>query len=227
MDDQIKDFRKFYQSYGQRKSMTEFDDFTTKMYQNPYILEEREMNVTQLDVFSRLMAERMIFFIGEVEAVSCSIISAQLMYLNSIDEDTDITININSPGGVVYDGNSLIDTIGAINAPVKTVNIGLAASMGLVILSAGRKGKRIGLPHAKYLLHQPLGGADGPLADIEISYQQLKLAKEELYEFMAQRTGQTKEKLIELSPRDYWFGSEKALEYGFIDEIQQIDWSKK
>lgn len=225
-----KDFRKYYLSMNPYGGDV-FDDYAKKFVNqmSPYILEEREMHVTQMDVFSRLMADRQIFFTEDVNNVSCSIVIAQLLYLNSISQTEDIVLNIASPGGAIDYGMGLIDTIGYIDCDVKTVNLSLAASMGLVLLVAGKKGKRISLPNARFLLHQPLisGGLSGPVDDIKIEAEQLELMREKLYSFMGMRTGHTIDELKAMAPRDYWFGAEDALKLGFIDEIQKIDWSKK
>lgn len=225
-----KDFRKYYLSMNPYGGDA-FDDYAKKFVNqmSPYILEEREMHVTQMDVFSRLMADRQIFFTEDVNNVSCSIVIAQLLYLNSISQTEDIVLNIASPGGAIDYGMGLIDTIGYIDCDVKTVNLSLAASMGLVLLVAGKKGKRISLPNARFLLHQPLisGGLSGPVDDIKIEAEQLELMREKLYSFMGMRTGHTIDELKAMAPRDYWFGAEEALKLGFIDEIQKIDWSKK
>lgn len=227
-----KDFRNYFKSLHPFQ-MTAFDQHVKKTeitaHLNPYILEEREMHVTQMDVFSRLMAERQIFFVDEVNSTTCSIVIAQLMYLNSVSETEDIVLNIASPGGSIDAGMGLVDTIGTIKCDVRTVNLSLAASMGLVLMVAGKKGKRVSLPNARFLLHQPLisGGLSGPNADIQIEAAQLQLMKDKLYDFIGMRTGHTREELENMAPRDCWFGAEEALKLGFIDEIQQIDWSKK
>ena len=228
-----KDFRNYFKSI-KPFHMTEFDSYMGRKAEikdqlSPYILEEREMHVTQMDVFSRLMAERQIFFVDEVSSTTCSIVIAQLMYLNSVSTTEDIVLNISSPGGSIDAGMGLIDTIGFIDCDVKTVNLSLAASMGLVLMVAGKKGKRVSLPHARFLLHQPLisGGLRGPVDDIQIEADQLQLMRQSLYEFIGMRTGHTIDELKQMAPRDYWFGSEEALKLGFIDEIQNIDWSKK
>lgn len=221
-----KDFRKFYGSLpGSR--MTVFDDIV-KSYQNPYILEEKELHVTQLDIFSRLMIDRQIFFASQFTDETCSVAIAQLLYMDSQSKE-DITINIMSPGGSCSAGLGLVDTIGRIESDVRTVNIGSAYSMGLVLLVAGKKGKRVALPHSRGLLHQPLisGGIEGPSDDIQIQAEEMKKLKADLFGFIGQRTGHTLEEITEMAPRDRWMSSEEMLNFGFVDEIQKIDWSLK
>ena len=227
----ISDFEKYFKSLNPFKA-SGFEDYVKKVNgtMSPYILEEREMHVTQMDVFSRLMADRQIFFMTEVDDLSCSVVIAQLMYLNSIDKNSDITINIASPGGVISSGMGLVDTIGLIDCDVRTVNVSMAASMGLILLVAGKKGKRVGLENARYLLHQPLisgGGISGSSDAIQIEAQQIQILKDKLFDFVGIRTGHTREELTEKARNDFWFDSNKALELGFIDEIQKPDWSKK
>jgi ATP-dependent Clp protease protease subunit len=220
------DFRKFYGSLpGSR--MTVFDDMI-KGYQNPYILEEKELHVTQLDIFSRLMIDRQIFFASEFTDETCSVAIAQLLYMDSQSKE-DITINIMSPGGSCSAGLGLVDTIGRIDSDVRTVNIGSAYSMGLVLLVSGKKGKRVALPHSRGLLHQPLisGGIGGPSDDIQIQAEEMKKLKDDLFGFIGQRTGHTLEEITEMAPRDRWMSSEEMLNFGFVDEIQKIDWSLK
>jgi ATP-dependent Clp protease protease subunit len=201
MNEIEKDFRKFYRSLPNSR-MSAYDQII-KGYQNPYILEERELHATQLDIFSRLMIDRQLFFASEFTDESCSIAIAQLLYLDTVSEE-DITINIMSPGGSCSAGLGLIDTIGRINSDVRTVNIGSAYSMGLVLLVAGKKGKRVALPHSEGLLHMPLGGAQGPCDDIEITATNIKRTKKTLFEFIGKRTGHTLEEITEMAPRDKW-----------------------
>jgi len=222
------DFRKFYTGLNPRGGMV-FDDVMKKTgYQNPYILEERELHATQLDIFSRLMIDRQLFFATEFTDETCSIAVAQLLYLDTISEE-DIVINIMSPGGSCSAGLAFIDTIGRINSDVRTVNLSSAYSMGLALLVAGKKGKRVALPHSEGLLHMPLisGGISGPQADIEIQANNLKKTKETLFTFIGERTGHTYKEIEEMAPRDRWMDAQELLKYGFVDEIQKIDWSKK
>jgi ATP-dependent Clp protease protease subunit len=222
-----KDFRKFYSSLGGAR-MSVFDDVMKKGYQNPYILEERELHATQLDIFSRLMVDRQLFFATEFTDDTCSIAIAQLLYLDTVSEE-DITINIMSPGGSCSAGLGLIDTIGRIKSDVRTVNISSAYSMGLALLVAGKKGKRVALPHSEGLLHMPLisGGISGPQADIEIQANNLKKTKEILFKFIGERTGHTAKEIEDMAPRDRWMDAKEMLKLGFVDEIQKVDWSKK
>jgi len=213
------DLRKFCLSQG--VNMSVFDS-----YHNPYILEERDLHVTQLDVFSRLMIDRQIFFTGEVNDDVCSIMIAQLLYLDSIGNE-DITINIASPGGSVSAGMGLVDTIGKIKSDVRTVNLSSAYSMGLVLLVSGKRGKRVALPHSRILLHQPLGGAKGPCDDVLIEAEQMKLIRDDLFEFIGMRTGHTKEEISLMAPRDRWMDAKESLDNGFIDSIETVDWTKK
>lgn len=192
-------------------------------YMNPYILEERKLNVTQMDVFSRLMRDRIIYFTGPVDEDSVKVIVAQLLYLDSV-EKKDITLYIDSPGGSVLSGYGLLDTMQFVGSPVSTVNMGLAASMGAMTLMCGNRGKRKSLPHARTMIHQPLGGARGQASDILIEAEQIRQIRTELYEIIAQRTGQDIEKIKEDADRNYWMTAPEALEYGIIDEIININW---
>jgi ATP-dependent Clp protease protease subunit len=191
-------------------------------YQNsltPYIMEERALNVTQVDVFSRLMMERVIFLGTEINDSVSNIIQAQLLYLESIDEESPIQIYINSPGGSVYSGLGIYDTMQYIKPEVSTICTGLAASMGAVLLCAGSKGKRFALPHSRIMIHQPLGGAEGQASDIEITAKEIGKLKNELYEIISNHTGQTVKKVHADSDRDYWMKSIEAKKYGMIDAI--------
>jgi ATP-dependent Clp protease protease subunit len=191
-------------------------------YQNsltPYIMEERALNVTQVDVFSRLMMERVIFLGTEIDDSVSNIIQAQLLYLESIDEESPIQIYINSPGGSVYSGLGIYDTMQYIKPEVSTICTGLAASMAAVLLCAGSKGKRFALPHSRIMIHQPLGVAEGQASDIEITAKEIGKLKNELYEIISNHTGQTVKKVHADSDRDYWMKSIEAKEYGMIDAI--------
>jgi ATP-dependent Clp protease protease subunit len=191
-------------------------------YQNsltPYIMEERALNVTQVDVFSRLMMERVIFLGTEINDSVSNIIQAQLLYLESIDEESPIQIYINSPGGSVYSGLGIYDTMQYIKPEVSTICTGLAASMAAVLLCAGSKGKRFALPHSRIMIHQPLGGAEGQASDIEITAKEIGKLKNELYEIISNHTGQTVKKVHADSDRDYWMKSIEAKKYGMIDAI--------
>jgi ATP-dependent Clp protease protease subunit len=212
----MTDFEKFARSKGV-SSMT-LDGFVKSGYINPTILEERKMNVTQMDVFSRLMQERIIFLGTDIDPDVANILNAQLLWLDSMGED-EITMMINSPGGYCYDGLSIIDTMNYIQSPVTTQCVGMAASMGAVILSAGEKGHRFALPHSRVMIHQPLGGAHGQATDILIEAEQIKILKNELCGILAENSGQTLEKVLEDCERDHWMIAAEAKEYGLIDDI--------
>lgn len=187
-------------------------------YVNPTIIEERTMHVTQMDVFSKLIQERQIFLGTGIDSDVANIINAQLLYLDSVSDD-DITILVNSPGGVCYDGLSIIDTMNYVGSDVGTMCTGLAASMGAVILSNGEKGKRFALPHSRVMIHQPLGGARGQATEIEIEYQQIMILKKELCGILAENSGQPIEKVLEDCERDHWLIAKEAKEYGLIDDV--------
>ena len=221
----MKKFRKY--CLGRKGiSMSVVDDFMKKGYQNPYILEERELHATQLDIFSRLMMDRQLFFADEFTDDTCSIAVAQLLYLDSVSKD-DITINIMSPGGSCSAGLGLIDTIGRIESDVRTVNISSAYSMGLALLVAGKKGKRVALPHSEGLLHMPSGGVSGTSDDIQIVASNIQRTKDILFSFIGERTGHTAKEIEEMAPRDRWLSASELLDLGFVDEIQKIDWTGK
>lgn len=188
-------------------------------YMNPYILEERQLNVTQMDVFSRLMMDRIIFLGTQVTSQSANIIQAQLLYLDSVDPEKDISIYINSPGGSVYDGLGIYDTMQYINSDVSTICTGMAASMASVLLVAGEKGKRFALPHSRVMIHQPMGGIQGQASDIEITAREILKLKEELYRIISDHSGQPYDKVYADSDRDYWMTAQEAKEYGMIDKV--------
>lgn len=188
-------------------------------YMNPYILEERQLNVTQMDVFSRLMMDRIIFLGTQVSDTSANIIQAQLLYLDSIDPEKDISIYINSPGGSVYAGLGIYDTMQYISSDVSTICTGMAASMAAVLLVAGEKGKRFALPHSRVMIHQPMGGIQGQASDIEITAREILKLKEELYRIISDHSGQPFEKVEADSDRDYWMIAREAKEYGMIDKV--------
>ena len=189
------------------------------MGMTPNIIEERQMNIAIFDVFSRLMMDRIIFLGTAINDQVANIIQAQLLFLESTDASKDIQIYINSPGGSVYAGLGIYDTMQFIKPDVATICTGMAASMGAVLLCAGEKGKRSGLPHSRVMIHQPLGGAQGQASDIEITAREILTLKKELYEIIAKHSGQPYEKIEEDSDRDYWMKADKALDYGMIDEI--------
>ncbi len=191
----------------------------TADYINPDILEERQLNVTQMDVFSRLMMDRIIFLGTQVTDQSANIIQAQLLYLDSVDPDKDISLYINSPGGSVYAGLGIYDTMQYINSDVSTICTGMAASMAAVLMVAGEKGKRFALPHSRIMIHQPLGGIQGQASDIEITAREILKLKDELYRIIAGHSGQPFEKIEADSDRDYWMTAAEAKEYGMIDKV--------
>lgn len=185
----------------------------------PNIIEERQMNIAIFDVFSRLMMDRIIFMGTAVNDQVANIIQAQLLFLESTDASKDIQIYINSPGGSVYAGLGIYDTMQLIKPDVATICTGMAASMAAVLLCAGEKGKRSGLTHSRVMIHQPLGGAQGQASDIEITAREILTLKEELYKIISKHTGQDYDKVYEDSDRDFWMKADKALEYGMIDEV--------
>jgi ATP-dependent Clp protease protease subunit len=185
----------------------------------PYIIEERPMNMTQMDVFSRLMMDRIIFLGTGINDQVANIINAQLLFLESVDPKKDIQIYLNSPGGSVYAGLGIYDTMQFIKPDVATICTGMAASMGAVLMCAGAAGKRSALKHSRVMIHQPLGGAQGQASDIEITAREIQKLKKELYEIIAHHSGQTYEKVWEDSDRDYWMTAEESKAYGMIDDI--------
>ncbi len=185
----------------------------------PNIIEERQMNVAIFDVFSRLMMDRIIFMGTGINDQVANIIQAQLLFLESVDAKKDIQIYINSPGGSVYAGLGIYDTMQFIKPDVATICTGMAASMGAVLLCAGAAGKRSALPHSRVMIHQPLGGAQGQASDIEITAREILTLKDELYNIIAKHSGQPFDKVYQDSDRDYWMKADRAKEYGMIDEV--------
>ena len=185
----------------------------------PYIIEERQLNVAQMDVFSRLMMDRIIFLGTAIDDTVANIITAQLLFLESSDASKDIMIYMNSPGGSVYAGLGIYDTMQYITPDVATICTGMAASMGAVLLCAGTKGKRSALKHSRVMIHQPLGGAQGQASDIEITAREIKKIKNELYQIIADHSGKPFDEVWKDSDRDYWMIAEEAKEYGMIDEV--------
>lgn len=209
------DFKKFANAQN-------ISSMTLSGYKNsltPYIMEERELNVSQIDVFSRLMMERIIFLGTPIDDQVSNIIQAQLLYLESIDNSKPIQIYINSPGGSVYSGLGIYDTMQYIKSDVSTICTGLAASMSAVLLCAGTEGQRFALKHSRIMIHQPMGGVEGQASDIEIVSKQIKMLKVELYEIMAHHTKKAFKTIESDSDRDYWMTSAEAKEYGMIDTI--------
>ena len=188
-------------------------------YISPTIIEERQMNVASMDIFSRLMMDRIIFLGTGINDYVSNIIQGQLLFLESSDATKDIQIYINSPGGSVYAGLGIYDTMQYIQPDVATICTGMAASMGAVLLCAGAEGKRTGLKHSRVMIHQPLGGAQGQASDIEITAREIQKLKKELYDIIANHSGKPYEKVWEDSDRDYWMTSTEAIAYGMIDEV--------
>ena len=214
--DYSKEFKKYSIKHHGINSLY-YDKIVGSM--TPYIIEERQLNVAQMDVFSRLMMDRIIFLGTAINDSIANIIQAQLLFLESTDKDKDIQIYINSPGGSVYAGLGLYDTMQFINPEVATICTGIAASMSAVLLCSGQKGKRSGLEHSRVMIHQPLGGAQGQASDIEITAREIIKLKKELYEIIAKHTGQKYDKVYDDSDRDYWMKAPEAKKYGMIDEV--------
>jgi len=188
-------------------------------YISPSILEERQLNVTQMDVFSRLMMDRIIFLGTEINDYTANVIQAQLLYLNSSDPDRDIHLYLNTPGGSVYAGLGIYDTIQFVSSKVSTMCTGMAASMGAVLLVAGESGMRSALPHSRVMIHQPMGGIQGQASDIEITAREILKLKDELYQIIADHSRQSVEKIRQDADRDYWMTAKEALDYGMIDRV--------
>ena len=188
-------------------------------YVSPTIIEERQLNIATMDVFSRLMMDRIIFLGAPIDDDAANIIQAQLLFLESVDSERDIQLYINSPGGSVTAGLGIYDTMQLISADISTICTGLAASMGAILLTAGAKGKRSALPHSRVMIHQPLGGAQGQASDIEITAREIQKTKRELYEILALHSGNPVKKIEKDADRDYWLSAREALEYGLIDEV--------
>lgn len=213
------DFLKFAVSNGLNSMHVENAMNASASYISPSILEERQLNVTQMDVFSRLMMDRIIFLGTEVNDYTANVIQAQLLYLDSVDSDRDISIYLNTPGGSVYAGLGIYDTMQFVKSKVSTICTGMAASMGAVLLVAGEKGMRAALPHSRVMIHQPLGGIQGQASDIEITAREILKLKEELYQIISDHSGQTMDKIRQDADRDYWMTAKEALEYGMIDKV--------
>lgn len=188
-------------------------------YVSPTIIEERQLNVATMDVFSRLMMDRIIFLGAPIYDDAANIIQAQLLFLESVDPEKDIQIYVNSPGGSVSAGLGIYDTMQLVSPDVATICTGMAASMGAVLLAAGAAGKRSALPHSRVMIHQPLGGTQGQASDIEITAREILRTKRELYDILSLHTGQTVKKIERDADRDYWLSSEEAKAYGLIDEV--------
>lgn len=211
-----KQFKKYATKHHGVNSLY-YDKIVSSM--TPYIIEERQMNVASMDVFSRLMMDRIIFLGTGVDDYVANIIQAQLLFLESVDASKDISIYINSPGGSVYAGLGIYDTMQFVKPDVATICTGMAASMGAVLLCAGAEGKRSALPHSRVMIHQPSGGAQGVATDMEINLKEMLKLKNELYEIISKHSGQSFEKVHQDSERDYWMIAAEAKEYGMIDEV--------
>lgn len=213
------EFRKYAVKHMGISSLT-LDRFNSSVSNlSPMIIEERHLNVATMDVFSRLMMDRIIFLGVPIDDYVANIIQAQLLFLESVDSNKDIQIYLNTPGGSVYAGLGIYDTMQYINPSVSTICTGMAASMGAVLLCAGDDGKRSALPHSRILIHQPMGGASGQASDIEITAKEIAKLKKELYEIIAKHSNRTYKQIWKDADRDYWMTSAEALEYGMIDEI--------
>jgi ATP-dependent Clp protease, protease subunit len=214
------EFRKYAIKHRGISSLT-LDKFTSvnASYISPTIIEERQLNIVTMDVFSRLMMDRIIFLGVAIDDTVANIIQAQLLFLESVDSKKDIQIYLNTPGGSVYAGLGIYDTMQYIMPDVATICTGMAASMGAILLCAGKEGKRTALTHARVLIHQPMGGAEGQATDIEIVSKEIQKLKKELYEIIAFHSKQKYDKIWKDADRDYWMTAEEAKEYGMIDEI--------
>lgn len=224
---QTKDFELFAKSEG--ITSTELDDYRKSANRanglilpaamTPNIIEERQLNAIAMDVFSRMMMDRIIFLGMPINDTVANVVNAQLLYLQSVDTKGDIMMYINSPGGSVYDGLGIYDVMNYVAPDIVTVNTGKAASMAYVLAIAGKKGKRASLPHARYMQHQPLGGTSGQASDITIMAEEINKLKKELYEIIAEKTGQDYDKVFKDCDRDHWMTAQEAKDYGCIDRI--------
>ena len=198
------------------------DQYTSQVsdsYISPTIIEERKLNVAQMDVFSRLMMDRIIFLGTQVDDYTANVIQAQLLYLDSSEPGKDVSIYINSPGGSVYAGLGIYDTMQYIQSDVSTICTGMAASMAAVLLVAGAKDKRFALKHSRVMIHQPMGGIQGQASDIEITSREILKLKKELYTIISEHSGQPYDKVYQDSDRDYWMTAQEAVDYGMIDRV--------
>lgn len=214
-----EDFRKFAISQGVNGNTLDSYKKVTNGIISPTILEERHLNVATMDIFSRLMFDRIIVLGTEINEDVANIVTSQLMYLNSVDSESDIKLFINSPGGSVIDGMAIYDIMNWVEPDVATYTMGMAASMGSILLSSGAKGKRFSLPHSKIMIHQVSGGSVGQCADIQIMANEIVKHQNELYRILAENTGKGFEQIEKDADRDHWFTAQEALEYGLIDEI--------
>ena len=214
------EFRKYATRHKGINSLA-FDQYTSSItsYISPMIIEERQLNIATMDVFSRLMMDRIIFLGVPIDDYVANIIQAQLLFLESVDPLKDIQIYLNTPGGMVYAGLGIYDTMQYIAPDVATICTGIAASMGAVLLCSGHKGKRTALKHSRILIHQPMGGASGQASDIEITAREIQKLKKELYEIIALHSEQDYKKIWKDADRDYWMKADEAKKYGMIDEV--------
>lgn len=214
------DFRKFAVGHLGMNGLA-LDQYAkiTSSYINPTIIEERPLNVAQMDVFSRLMMDRIIFLGTQVDDYTANVVQAQLLYLDSADPGKDISLYINSPGGSVYAGLGIYDTMQFVSSDVSTICTGMAASMAAVLLVAGTQGKRFALKHSRVMIHQPMGGMQGQASDMEITFREIQKLKNELYQIIADHSGQSFEQVEKDSDRDHWMTAQEAKAYGMIDEV--------
>ncbi len=223
MKNEEKDFKLFARDHVNSLALHDYtSQFNRSVPMNsmtPYVMEERQMNVAQVDVFSRLMMDRIIFLGHGINDTVANIISAQLLFLNSADPKKEVNLYINSPGGSVYAGLGIYDTMEYIPNDVVTICVGMAASMAAVLLSSGAKGKRLALRHSRVMIHQPMGGAEGQVTDMEITLKEIQRAKEDLYNILSVNTGKTVKVIEKDSDRDYWMRGEEAVKYGLIDKV--------
>jgi len=216
----MNDFRKYATSHlGMNGNALDSYMNISSSYISPTIIEERQLNVAQMDVFSRLMMDRIIFLGTQIDEYTANVIQAQLLYLDTSDPGKDISIYINSPGGVVYAGLGIYDTMQYIGSKISTICTGIAASMASVILVAGASGKRFALEHSRVMIHQPMGGMQGQAKDMEITVKEILKVKEELYNILSKHSGKSYETIEKDSDRDYWMSAVEAKEYGMIDDV--------
>ncbi len=222
------EFRKYATKHVGISSLN-YDKYTSffNNYITPNIIEERQLNVAAMDVFSRLMMDRIIFLGLPIDDYVANVIQAQLLFLESADPSKDIQIYFNSPGGSVHAGLGIYDTMQYISSDIATICTGMAASMGAVLLTAGTAGKRTALKHSRIMIHQPMGGASGQASDIEITAREIQKLKKELYDILAEHSGQTFKTIEKDSDRDYWMTAQEAMEYGMIDEVMVREKNKK
>lgn len=220
---EAKEFKLYARDYVNSLALhdyaNQFNGMLPTNSMTPYVMEERQMNVAQVDVFSRLMMDRVIFLGHGINDTVSNIIMAQLLFLNSADAKKPISLYINSPGGGVYAGYGIYDTMNYVPNEVVTICCGMAASMAAVLLCSGTKGKRFGLSHSRVMIHQPMGGSDGQASDMEITMREMLKIKGELYDIIAANTGRTVKQVEKDADRDYWMKGEEAVKYGMIDSI--------